>query len=223
MSGVTICVPTIGRPEIAGCLSSLAEQTAVEDRVLVVCDRPRRFDWVALLVEGLRRQGAQGRWTVWNRDNLGHFGHVARNEALDHLASLEDAPEWFWSCDDDDVPTPDALKRIRSAADSGDADWYVFQMVGGTDSHFDDVTIPNRGEYVIPGNIGTPMIVGPVSCASRFGLNPRTEFGRNWEPGYFGDLEFAVALREELGDPVWVDETLAVIRPAPVVPSMLAP
>ena len=219
---LAVVVPTIGRPEAAACLSALADQTTAEDRVLVVCDRPRRFDWVSLLVEGIRRQGAQGRWTVWSRDNTGHYGHVARNEALDHLAALDDGPAWMWSCDDDDLPAPDALARIRVAAESDEAEWYLFQMRGGGASPFANVTIPNRGEEILVGNIGTPMILAPVACEARFGLSARREFGRTFEPGYFGDYEYAESLQQKLGDPVWVPHVVAEIRPDPAVPTILA-
>jgi hypothetical protein len=220
---LAVIVPTIGRPELANLLSALAPQTTAADRVLVVCDRPRRYDWCCALVEGLRKQGAQGRWTTWDRDNLGHYGHAARNEALDFLASLEQRPDWVWSIDDDDLCAPDALDVIRAAVEGEEGGWYAFQMVGGEDSHFAGVTIPNRGHYVLAGNIGTPCIVTPVSCVSRFGLSVRKDLGREWEPGYWGDLEMAVALRGEIGDPVWVERVIATVRPSPAVTAILAP
>jgi hypothetical protein len=222
-ASLAVIVPTVGRPSIGVLLSALAPQTTAADRVLIVCDRPRRYDWCCVLVEGLRKQGAEGRWTVWDRDNLGHYGHPARNEALDFLASLENRPDWVWSIDDDDMCAPDALDVIRTAVATEDAGWYAFAMIGGAGSHFDGVMIPNRGDYVLAGNIGTPMIVLPTTAASRFGLSVRKDLGREWEPGYWGDLEAAVALRDELGDPAWVDGVIATVRPSPDVRAILAP
>ena len=223
-----VIVPTIGRPELGRCLAALAEQTAPTDRILVISDRPRRYDWCSAVVEGLRKQGAQGRWTVWDRDNLGLYGHAARNEALDHLATLEHGPDWCWSIDDDDAPTPGALDAIRDAIateSTGEVGWFLFEMIGGGDSHFSGVTIPNRGEYVLAGNVGTPMLVYPTACQSRFGLSVREGAGPPPadEPGYWGDLQMAIALREEYGDPTWVESVVAEIRPSAVVPAMLAP
>jgi Glycosyl transferase family 2 len=223
MTGIAVIVPTIGRPELGNCLAALARGTTEDDRVMVMCDRPRRYDWCSALVEGVRKTSAKGRWRVLPRDNQGCYGHPLRNEAVDHLQELDHRPDWVWSLDDDDMPTADALGTIREAVEVGDGDWYVFQMVGGGDSHFAGVTIPNRGHYVLSGNVGTPMMVFPTTVASRFGLNARQDLGREWEPGYFGDLEMAVALRDELGDPVWVEAVVAEIRPSPVVPASILP
>ncbi len=222
MSAIAITVPTVGRPELANLLSALALQVTNDDRVIVVCDRPLRHNWCTLVVEGLRRAGAPGRWVVWPRDNLGHFGHVARNEALDFLAGLEHRPDWVWSIDDDDMVLPGALDAIRVAAASEEGPWYIARMVGGVSSHFDGVTIPNQGERILLGNVGTPMLLFPASVQARFGLGVLEQFGKEWEAGYFGDLEMAVDLREELGDPVWIEHTIAEIRPSALVPARLA-
>jgi Glycosyl transferase family 2 len=217
LTGIAVIVPTIGRPELANCLAALAKQTTDDDRVMVMCDIPLRHPWCSALVEGIRKTGAKGRWRVLPGALNGHYGHPLRNKAIGHLQELERRPDWVWSLDDDDVPTPDALATLREAVESGEGDWYVFQMVGGGQSHFAGVTIPNRGEYVIVGNVGTPMIVFPTTATSRFGTAPRQDLGRSWDGGYFGDLEMAVALRDELGDPAWVDAVVAEIRPSPVV------
>lgn len=213
MTTLAIVVPTVGRPELGSCLHELSEQVTAGDRVLVVCDRPRRYDWCHAVVEGLRRRNAPGRWTVWNRDSLGYFGHAARNEALTHFQQLEDPPDWVWSIDDDDRPTPGALDAIREACGSGAAGWYAFRMRGGPDSHYDGVVLPNRGEYVLLGNVGTPMIVHPVGVDARWGTGSREEFGQVLEAGYLGDLDMAVSLRDELGDPEWVPTVVATVRP----------
>ena len=214
-----VIVPTIGRPELGRCLAALAEQTAPTDRILVISDRPRRYDWCSAVVEGLRKQGAQGRWTVWDRDNLGLYGHAARNEALDHLATLEHGPDWCWSIDDDDAPAPDALARIRFATESDEAAWYLFTIRGGAGSHYEGVTVPKPDLGVRIGNIPTPSVVAPVSAKARWGLSNLDTFGGPRGEGYFGDGEYGVALEEELGDPGWRDAVVALIRPTVMVPA----
>jgi hypothetical protein len=179
-----------------------------------MCDRPRRFDWCSLLVEGLRRGGAQGRWRVISRDSLGRYGHPLRNEALDLLAALDDRPDWVWSIDDDDLPMPGALASIREAVASGEADWYVFGMVGGGDSHFAGVVVPQPGLGLRLGNIGSPCLVAPVDAAARWGTDRVLALSGDEGPGYYGDWLFAVALKNELGDPAWIEATVAEIRPA---------
>jgi hypothetical protein len=227
-AAVAVVVPTIGRPELANLLYALAPQTTAIDRVLVVCDRPRRYDWCCALVEGLRKQGAQGRWTTWDRDNLGHYGHAARNEALDFLASLEQRPDWVWSIDDDDLCAPGALAAIRTAAASGKGKWYVAKMVGGGGSHFPDLAVPLPDVGVRIGNIGAPCIVAPTPAEARWGTSEMAAYhpgpsGAIHEAGYFGDGEYAVALQKELGEPVWLDAVVAEIRPSAAVPAILAP
>ncbi len=57
------------------------------------------------------------------------------------------------------------------------------------------------------------MIVAPASAKARWGTRGIDDLGRDLGDGYFGDHDYARALQEELGDPIWVDEVIAEIRP----------
>jgi hypothetical protein len=115
--------------------------------------------------------------------------------------------------DDDDVATFGALDMIRSACGSGAAPWYVFRMRGGDGSHFPGLVVPTMGDVILQGNVGTPMIVFPSRCESRFGVNATDgEHGS----GYFGDYLMAASLQLELGDPGWRSEVVCEVRPAEV-------
>ncbi len=138
----------------------------------------------------------------------GGYGHPARNEGIDGATC-----EWVCSIDDDDVYLPGAFDTIQDAIQANPhADWFVFQMVGGAGSHFNGVTVPVLGHTLRLGNIGTPMLCWKRGT-SRFGMRSHDEQGRDYGAGYFGDWEMAQALQAEYGDPVWINETIAVIRP----------
>ena len=114
---------------------------------------------------------------------------------------------------------------MRRAIDSFPGSWFVFGMRGGPNSHFSGVTVPTFGHEIRPGNVGTPMILWP-NCSARWGTSKTVEWERGGfasssgtfgekelMEGYFGDYQFAVALQQELGDPIWIDHVVAEIRP----------
>ena len=211
---LAIVIPTVGRRSLANTCESIAPQTQAGDRITVVCDNPSGYDLACQCVEFAREQShEEAIWRCWkNRGVPGVYGHGARNWALDKLAALEDRPDWCWSIDDDDEATFGVLDMIRTACASGAAPWYVFRMRGGEGSHFPGVSVPTMGEQVILGNIGTPMIVFPTGCESRFGVKATdAQHG----PGYFGDFVLAGSLQLEFGDPSWRSETVAEIRMRP--------
>ena len=138
----------------------------------------------------------------------GACGHPARNEGIDRTTT-----EYVCSIDDDDVYVPGAFNLIRAAIrDNPGAGWFIFRMVGGPGSHFNGVTVPVLGHVLRLGNVGTPMMVWR-NCAARFGMRSTDEQGRDFGAGYFGDWEMAKALQAEYGDPVWINETICVVRP----------
>ncbi len=161
--------------------------------------------------------------TIWRTlpsphdEPSGGFGHPARNRVLDYLQTLQTRPAWCWSLDDDDVATFGALDMIRGAIEANQAaDWYVFRMRGGSDSHFAGTTIPAVGNQIKIGHVGTPMLVFPTSCTARFGTGHVDSFPPDMPDGYFGDWEMARDLRAELGNPEWVAQTVCEVRPGKV-------
>ncbi len=225
MTSIGVVIPSVGRETLLDTLASVAEQLQPGDRATVVCDAPGAYDFCSSAVDLARTMSFNGvTWRCFpSYDNslvftdefvgsLGCFGHPARNLGLDLFASLDVAPDWCWSLDDDDVATFGALDMVRSACSSGDAGWYVFRMRGGAGSHFPNVTVPTMGDRVATGNVGTPMIVFPVTAKARFGVAAIHDASE----GYFGDYEMAVSLQQELGRPAWIAATVAEIRPEAV-------
>jgi hypothetical protein len=219
MTSLAVIIPTVGRRSLANTLESVASQLQDGDRGFVVSDHWARYDFCCEAVEFAREASADGvTWRCWiNRGQRGLFGHGARNWALDQTAGFEDMPDgmpdWCWSIDDDDEATFGAVDMIRAACASGDAPWYVFRMRGGAGSHFDGVTVPTMGETIREGNVGTPMIVFPSACQSRFGVGRGVPREHDLGDGYFGDLTLAISLQMEFGDPGWRSEVVAEIRP----------
>ncbi len=209
MTSLAILIPTVGRESLRACLESLADQMRRDDRVLVLCDEPTRYDYVTDLVYEIRSD-VYGIWrSYYSEQQLGFYGHAQRNRALAYLPMVERPPDLVWSLDDDDVATPDALAAIRDAYTSHAAPWYVFRMVGGAHSHFNGLVVPATGGGIRIGEIGTPMIVAPL-CAARFGVDA-------FPPGYFGDFSYACELEDLLGPPAWKPEIVAEIRPTAVI------
>jgi hypothetical protein len=184
--GLTVIIPTVGRDSLAATLGSLTPQLSDEDDIMVVED---------------------------GETQLGAYGHGARNWMLDRF-DLDWGGTHFWSIDDDDIAASDALNIIRTAIESFPGAWFIFQRIGGANSHYHGLKVPHTKHKVLPGNVGTPCIVWPASAEARWGTGAFAIDGLpTHNPGYFGDYEMAVALQKELGDPVWVDEVIAIIRP----------
>lgn len=214
MTALSVIIPTIGRRSLSDTLESLAPQMQENDRVMVVVDDLARYDFCSEAVNFAREASDPG--VAWrclpNHGQGGHYGHPARNAALDLLCELEERPEWCWSIDDDDIATFGAVDMIRSAIDSREGAWYVFKMRGGVGSHFPNVTVPALGPQLLRGNVGTPMLVWPLG-RSRFGVNGEWD---GMPAGYFGDFEMSHWLLLEFGEPAWREETVAEIRPVAV-------
>lgn len=101
---VVAVVVTYNRPnDLERCLSALADQSHQVARTLVIdnaSDEPTAQVLTRFPAVEVHRLDA----------NYGSSGGFARGI---ELASLFDA-EWVWVMDDDAVPQPDALERVRS-------------------------------------------------------------------------------------------------------------
>src|SRR3989442_1431268 len=144
MTSLAVIVPTLGRESLTAGLAALVPQLTPGDRLDVVCDNPDRFTTASDMVRALEHDGLAP-IRCYPTSRLGCYGHASRNVALDHLAELEERPDWVYSVDDDDVVVFGALDMIRAAVDSGRAPWYVFRMVGGAASHFPGLVVPATG------------------------------------------------------------------------------
>jgi hypothetical protein len=190
--GITIIVPTVGRDTLQQTLESFAGDVTAADDVFVIHDGPQENDQPGAWVRLYARQSA-GDWFFLQRDKRqGRFGHPNRNHILENHVSTTHV----WTIDDDDVAAPGALGKLREHMHEP---WCIFQMWFGENSPHPGVTLPYTRKITY-GNLGTPMIFAPWTKA-RFGHH------------YSGDFDYAKGLHAELGDPVWVDEPIAIIRP----------
>jgi glycosyltransferase involved in cell wall biosynthesis len=140
----------------------------------------------------------------------GCYGHSLRNRALDEGLVKGD---WIVSTDDDDEFLPAAFDKIRQTIrQHPNGPWFLFKMTFGEGSHCPGVTVW-QGKSIKAGNVGTPMIVAPASAKARWGVDALPDLGGVKRKGWLGDLVYAQCLRLEFGEPVYVDETIAVIRP----------
>lgn len=144
-----------------------------------------------------------------DHERLGAFGDPARNRVLDQGVGTK----WAATIDDDDVYLPGAIDAMRDAIRDHGGPWFIFQMVGGANSHFPGKIVGSRRQLRL-GEIGAPTLLFPSNVRARF--KPPADTHPEWPSpgdGAFGDYGMALALREELGDPVWVPRVIAMVRP----------
>jgi len=191
VTGLTIIVPTIGRPSLAATIQSIARQIGWDDHVIVVTDghRPLARDIFERWYDEFPG------WEFLELPPDGNWGHGLRNQVLDTLKP--GIP--VCTIDDDDVYEDGALELMRTAACDKPV---IFRMRFGRGHRADGLVVWQQPRLQL-GDIGTPMIVAPV-CGARFGLS------------YLGDFDYATALVAELGEPIWRDEVVAHIRPSAV-------
>jgi glycosyltransferase involved in cell wall biosynthesis len=118
------------------------------------------------------------------------WGGAARNRMMN--AADGDA---ICFMDDDDIYLPDAFKTIRVRFAEAPTRVHIFKMryADGRELWID--------EHVYEGNVSTQMVVVP------------NEATPGWTDRYQGDLDFIIHACEQLGDPVWHPEVIALIRP----------
>lgn len=196
---LSIIVPTIGRPTLRATLESIAEQWDGEQVIVIaegdVGTAHRIFEAVAptTVVDGAPAWMFVGQTFA----AAGLWGHNLRNHALDtlvrgtHVATI----------DDDDVYLSEALDAMADALDRDQPQVYRMTFGAGHPAH--GITCW-RLPRAIRGDIGTPMIVAPVSEA-RFGL------------AYDGDWTYVEALERLYPQGfVWDDRVTVEVRPVAV-------
>jgi hypothetical protein len=188
---ISVIVPTVGRPTLWATLISFADDLEAGDAVIVIADR--HSEYAQEQVEEFARVYPGNEWTYAWLPVGGGWGHRQRNFALDHLVRTT----YVWSIDDDDVAAPGALKLLREHQNPDG--WTMFKMTFEKGHRASGITIWIWPQVTI-GNVGTPMMFAPV-CDARYGLS------------YTGDFDYALALQEELGEPEWSEDVIALIRP----------
>lgn len=190
--GITVVVPTIGRPTLIKTLQSVAPQLEESDAIVVVSEGNDKN--VRTIVRSFSKHYTAPDW-AYTYEFGQNWGHGNRNYVLDHHVQTSHV----WTIDDDDVATPTALASLRSQMNDS---WAIFKMSFG-EAHFANGLTIWREARIQAGDIGTPMIFAPL-CEARFGLE------------YMGDCAYAYSLQAELGPPEWCEDVVAVIRPEPV-------
>jgi hypothetical protein len=190
VSGITVIIPTIGRDTLSRAVFSVTDQLTAADTIIVIADGEALEAWN--LARDFDLTNTDFTFHYLQQQQQGHFGHPARNHVLDdHIKTGH-----VWTLDDDDEAAPGALDAMRKHMEDP---WTIFKMHYGAGHSAAGLTLPNSHQ-IRSGNIGTPMIFAPL-CRARFGHH------------YIGDLDYAAELYSELGEPVWADETVAIIRP----------
>ena len=208
MVGLSIIVPTTDRHTLRATIDSVLSQATPLDELIVVFDGG--YDMEPTYE---RVKDGPCDWVLSRIENRGCYGHAARNYALDHIVTRPRV----MSIDDDDVYLPGAFDAVRKAVEATPPAVHVFGMRFGAGHELHGVSMPQKATATLRANgrlrgeVGTPMIVAPA-CTARFGTKVDDEF---WElgPGYLGDLDYALALKEIFGSFVWHDTVIAEIRP----------
>lgn len=184
---LTVAIPTLGRATLEATLRSIADQLVADDEILVVADPIGDPIRAAELVEEILP--AARLEVIAGGDQ---WGHAQRNWALEHAAG-----EYVWALADDDIAEPGALEALRGAAAAGG--WHLFR-------------VESRGElghWAIPDD----RVIRETNVDAECILAPRDVEAR-WGSRYQGDLDFALDLLAELGEPSWHETVGARLRPA---------
>lgn len=188
--GITVIVPTTGRPSLSATLLSFAGDLCATDAVIVMTDGKQ--EGASWLVQQYANLYPGPDWACIRASTHGNWGHPLRNEAIERYVETTHV----WTIDDDDIAEEGAFRAMREHM--GDP-WALFRMTFGP-GHFANGITCWRFAKPTMGDIGTPMMFAPV-CGARFG------------DCYTGDWDYFKALSSELGDPVMCEEVVAIIRP----------
>lgn len=188
---LTLIIPTLGRPTLARTVFSFNGQLQDGDEVIFVADPRGDVEYVKWMrTTASNRLGVDWRHVV--HDGPGGWGLPQRNRGLEAATR-----PYAWFLADDDIATPGALDTIRAALEPPPLrPWFIFRA-GRANAEpwvWQDAQIRR-------GNLDADCIVCPTIITSRWGLD------------YSGDYDFAVALREELGEPAWGAAVVAVTKP----------
>lgn len=186
--GLTIAIPTIGRPTLARTLFSFIEQLEPGDEVIFVADPKGDPEYVHTVYNlGSNRLGVN--WVFKIQGGEGGWGQAQRNYAR----KVATPGNHIWSVADDDIVTPNALSALRTIK-SG---WALFRVGRGSDAPW-----LWQDKRVYKGNLDADSILAPAG-----------HLDAQWGLDYEGDAKFALALQAELGEPWWGETVVAVAKP----------
>jgi glycosyltransferase involved in cell wall biosynthesis len=180
---LTIIIPTAGRPTLSTTLETLAPQVEADDQILVVGDGQQPL--ARRLVAGL----SSPPWHYLEHGPTRDTGRSQRELAIAHATG-----DYLCFMDDDDVFTDGALDTIRARARAHPRRLLMFRM----EDRFG--TMLWRVPQVAYANVSGHMLVVP---------NLAGKIGR-WDKN---DFDFIVQTLALQGEPVWLEEVIAVLRP----------
>lgn len=181
MSSFNVVIATAGRKTLKRAVESILPQLSEEDFITVIYDGcpvdDRLFNQAKCTVNLYHEPKA-----------LGHWGHGARNKYQDNLPG-----DYILNGDDDDIWTPDAMKKIREHCT--EKKLYIFQF------SFNGCGFPMTPGYLGRGKCGTPNGV-----YANIGSFPE------WATVYGGDGDFYEKLAKRI-EPEWVKKIIYIVRP----------
>ena len=201
MDAVTVVIPTRNRPDLlALTLTSVLDQRDVELRVIVVDDAS------SVEIDSASSAFADARVRIV-RQPVTRGVSAARNRGV-----TETTTEWVAFCDDDDLWSPDKLRRQLAAVESPRRDWVYagcvmvnggLQIQGGAAPLPPEVMVEELRRYnAVPA--GASNVVVRTAVLERIGaFDEHLTHVPDW------DLWLRLA---EHGVPAWVNEPLVAYR-----------
>lgn len=162
MASIGIIIPTIGRQSLRTMLDRLLPQLATEDRVMIVGDGPQPV--AKAIVDSLSSSLIH----YLEHGPIRNYGNPQRNLAIEESGS-----DYVMFVDDDDLPSPHAVKAVKEAIAAHPGLPLMFRMRG-------PYHILWRVKRVEVCNVSGQMFVAP---------NVKDRIGR-WSGRYEADLDF---------------------------------
>ena len=133
------------------CIPSVQAQDYPRVEHIIVSDGPD--PQLAARLAGPCLDGRRGVWyrELTEHEPRGHYGHLARAEALDWTAA-----DYITYCDDDDALRPEHCRLLAAALDARPDAGFAVSLMVQHGPHGDNVI--GQGE-IAAGNVGTPMIM----------------------------------------------------------------
>jgi hypothetical protein len=191
--GLSILLPTIGRPTLINTLNSIMKQQwQEEDELVIACDG--NVEKVHEIVDPIIKEFSN-RKILFVEYKTGHndWGHTPRNLIMPSLKG-----EYCIHIDDDDIMTNNAFETIRKDIQSK-AFVYFYKMY-----------LPNgelklwKTKEIKYANLGTPCIIHRLDHYSYC----------KFEPHFGGDFDFIKNTAELNDDSIeWKESFIAIIKP----------
>ena len=121
------------------------------------------------------------------------WGHAARNRTMEHVQP----GQGMMFMDDDDVYLPRGIVHAREAFSAAPERVHIFRILGPDAEPF-----VWRDPVLRVGNVSTQCVVVPQAAVGR----------ASWGDRYAGDFDFIEAAARALGEPVFHEQPIAMLR-----------